>query len=126
MSCKILVVDDEEQVRGMLCELLERQNYSVRSVSSGIAAVDTVAKEDFDLVILDIKLADASGLDVLKKIKENKPGAAVVMITGFGYDEELVKESRRLGAFGYISKNASIPEIISSVKTYLSKINRKE
>lgn len=120
MSCKVLVVDDEAQVRVLFSDLLKKEKCTVTSVSYGEEAVDLIGKEDFDLVLLDIKLLGISGFEALKKIKELKPGLNVVMVTGFGYDNELVAKAKDLGCTGYIGKNMPIAEIMKNIKPFLT------
>ena len=60
-----------------------------------------------------------SGLETLKLIKESKPGSVVVMITGFGYDDDLIAKSKEYGCAGYIGKNMPISQILSSFKLFI-------
>lgn len=119
MPCKVLVVDDEEQVRGLFCDLLKRQNCSVQSASSGEEAIEIIGKEDFNLVLLDIKLTGMSGFQALKKIKELRPSVIAVMITGFGYNEDFVAKAKECGSSGYVGKNMPTSEIVGVLKYYI-------
>jgi DNA-binding response OmpR family regulator len=125
MAGKILVVDDEAPVREMINDLLKKENYQVSSVATGEEAIETINKEDFEAVLLDVKLTGMSGLETLKRIKEKKPDTIVIMITGFGYDEELVTKSNELGCSGYIGKNAAISQIISCFKEFIKSAKEK-
>lgn len=119
MNYKVLVVDDEEPVKKLLEDLLTREKCAVKTVSTGEEAIALVEKENFDIVLLDIKLPGISGLEALKKIKELSPNLAVIMITGFGYDEELISKCKEYGCSGYIGKNMPISQMISNFKSYL-------
>jgi len=125
MASKILIVDDEAAVRDMLSDLLKKEKYRVHAVGSGEEALEIIGKEDFDAVLLDVKLSGMSGLETLKKIKEKRPDTAVIMITGFGYDEELVVKSNELGCCGYIGKNAAISQIICCFKDFIKRAKEK-
>ncbi|MCX5695368.1 MAG: response regulator [Candidatus Omnitrophica bacterium] len=125
MAGKILVVDDEAPVREMINDLLKKENYQVCSVATGEEALESVNKEDFEAVLLDVKLTGMSGLETLKRIKEKRPDTIVIMITGFGYDEELVTKSNELGCSGYIGKNAAISQIISCFKEFIKAAKEK-
>ena len=125
MPHKILVVDDEAPVREMLNDLLKKEKYRVNTVASGEEALEEIVKEDFEAILLDVKLGGMGGLETLKKIKELKPESIVIMITGFGYDEELVTKSNEYGCCGYIAKNASIPQIISCFKSFIKEAKEK-
>jgi two-component system response regulator (stage 0 sporulation protein F) len=125
MAYKVLVVDDEAPVRDLFSDLLKKEKCTVKCVASGEEALDAIDKEDFDIVLLDIKLIGMSGLEALKKIKEVKPDLIVIMITGFGYDEDLIAKSRDFGCSGYIGKNMPISQIISSFKLFAKTAKEK-
>ena len=125
MSGKILVVDDEAPVRDMFRELLKKHNYHIHSVATGEEALEAIAKENFEAVLLDVKLTGMSGLETLKEIKARKPETIVIMITGFGYDEELIAKSNEYGCSGYIGKNASIAQIIHCFKSFIKEAKEK-
>ena len=125
MPSKILLVDDEAPVRDMFKDLLKKHDYQVYPVATGEEALEAIAKEDFEAVLLDVKLTGISGLETLKIIKERKPNLTVIMITGFGYDEELVAKSNEYGCSGYIGKNAPISQIISCFKDFIKGAKEK-
>lgn len=125
MSYKVLVVDDEAPVRELFEELLKKENCAARCVASGEEALDLVSKEDFDVVLLDIKLSGMNGLDTLKKIKEIKPNLIVIMLTGFGYVEELIDMAIEYGSAGYIGKNLPVPEIMKNFKLFAQTAREK-
>ncbi len=125
MTYKVLIVDDEPAVRDLFIDLFKKENYEVKGVSSGEEALSLVEKEDFDAVLLDIKLKGMSGLEALKRIKDAKQSIVVIMITGFGYDEELLSKSREYGCSGYIGKNMPISQIISSFKLFIKSAKEK-
>jgi DNA-binding NtrC family response regulator len=125
MSYKVLVVDDETPVRDLFHDLLKREGCEVRTSSSAEEALTIIPSEVFDIVLLDIKLAGMSGLEALKKIKDMKPDLGVIMITGFGYDEQLIAKSRELGCSGYIGKNMPISQIMSNFRLFAQKIKPK-
>jgi len=118
MSYKVLVVDDEAPVRSLFDDLLKKEKYIVKTADSGEEALEAIGKEDFDVVLMDIKLGGISGLEALKKIKDIKPATTVIMITGFGYDEDLINKSKELGCSGYIGKNMPISQIMSNFKLF--------
>ncbi|RJP28696.1 MAG: response regulator [Candidatus Omnitrophota bacterium] len=125
MSYKVLVVDDEAPVRELFHDLLVKEGCNVKVCASGEEALELVNGEDFDVILLDIKLSGMNGLEALKKIKDIKPKAIVIMITGFGYDEELINKSKQLGCSGYIGKNMPISQIISNFKLFTKSATEK-
>jgi CheY-like chemotaxis protein len=100
---RILVVDDDPVV-GLSCKrILGGEGYTVFTVEDGHSAVEKLSKEEFDLVITDIRLPDVYGLTVIQEAKTIQPKADVVVITGYPTLED-AKESIRLGAFEYLEK----------------------
>jgi len=116
---KVLVVDDEAPIRELFNDLLKKENCTVKSVATGEDAIKKINEEDFDVMLLDIKLPGISGLETLKQVKAAKPNLVVIMITGFGYDDDLIKKSQELGCSGYIGKNLPIPQMINSFRLFL-------
>ncbi len=99
----ILIVDDEEFIRLNLKRIYSEEPYRVFLENRGASALKTAEEEDIDLALLDLNLPDMSGIDVLKQIKEIKPGLLVIMITGYASVESAV-EALKLGAYDYIKK----------------------
>ena len=118
---RILLVDDEESLRLTFEMLLKRAGYeSVTGVSSFDEAIDVVKQEDFDLIISDIVLQGASGIDLLRQIKEMGHTCPVVMITGYP-NIETAAEAVRLGAFDYVPKPVKKDELLKVVALALEK-----
>lgn len=125
MHYKILVVDDEASIRGLLEELFKKEDCSTVCCGSGEEALAVLKKETFDIVLLDIKLPEMSGLDVLKEIRREYGNLPVVMITGFGFDEELIDKSKEFGCCGYIGKNMPVAQIIITFKQFMKEAKEK-
>ena len=100
---KILVIDDEPIVRTSCIRSLSPEGYEVKLASSGKEALELLENEPFNLVLLDLKMPDMDGIEVLKKIKDTWPDTKVVMITGYSTVETAVK-TLKLGAFSYLEK----------------------
>ena len=114
---KILIVDDEENIRSLLDSFLSSQGYQIRLAKDGDEALQMVKKEIPDLVFLDIKLPGKNGVEVLRMIREFDSNISVVMISG-NATEDTAKETLNLGAFDYIKKPVDldkVSEIISCV-----------
>jgi CheY-like chemotaxis protein len=116
MLYKILIVDDEPAVRELFEDLFKGENCSSVSCATGEETLELLKKDKFDVVLLDIKLPDMNGLEVLKNIRDIHKTLPVVMITGFGYDEELIAKSKQFGCSGYIGKNMPVAQIIATFK----------
>ena len=87
--------------------------------------MEILKKESFDVVLLDIKLPGMSGLEVLKNIREKNKNLPVVMITGFGFDEELIAKTKEFGCSGYIGKNMPVSQIIITFKEFVKKAKER-
>ncbi|TRZ94001.1 response regulator [bacterium] len=126
MSHKVLLVDDEAAVRDLFNDLLKKEKYSVKCIATGEEALELIKNENFDVVLLDIKLTGMNGVEVLQKIKEIKPDTVVIMITGFGYDEDLIAKTREFGCSGYLGKNMPISQIMSNFKLFIKTVEDKK
>ncbi len=121
LTDRILLVDDEESLRLTFEMLLKRAGYgSVTGVSSFEEAIAAVEQENFDLIISDIVLQGASGIDLLRQVKEMGKTCPVVMITGYP-NIETAAEAVRLGAFDYVPKPVKKDELLKIVALALEK-----
>src|SRR4051812_35470195 len=98
MTPRLLIVEDEEGLRKIMHIQLERENYETRSVASFEEAVPILEKLPHDLVITDLSLPGASGMDLLKRVREIDPKTAVIMMTAFATVETAV-EAMKQGAY---------------------------
>jgi DNA-binding NtrC family response regulator len=101
--CRVLIVDDELIMRESLAGWLDRDGHDVATAGSGEAALALCAEKRFDILLLDIKMAGISGLEVLRRLKESDPDVAVVMITAYGSISSAI-EAMKNGAFDYLLK----------------------
>jgi DNA-binding NtrC family response regulator len=101
---KIFIVDDDKTIRTFLETFLKKKGFEyVQTFGNGQDALNAIEKEEVRLVLLDVKLPDIDGVDVLRRIKKINKDIAVIMITGFP-DEEKAKEAISAGAYDYIIK----------------------
>lgn len=100
---QVLVVDDESKIQAFLAEALRRKGLTVRTAGTGEEAIELLAKAPADVVFLDLRLPDMSGLEVLKRVKDICPEARVVIITGMD-SADTRSEAEAYGAFGYVAK----------------------
>lgn len=110
MKKKILIVDDEESVRYSFKRFLTDPQIQVVEAQNGAEAMVKFRKNAFDLIVLDVRLPDISGLEVLSQMKSLDPKAVVIVITAFG-TTEIAIEAIKLGAYDYILKPFEIPEV---------------
>ena len=116
----ILVVDDEKNIRFLITKCLEDAGYGVVTASDGESALKIIGEESFTIVLLDIKLPDIDGLQVLEKIKVLVPEQRVIMITAHGTIETAV-EAMKLGAIDYLQKPFTPEELRAAVTHNISK-----
>ncbi|MCW5828911.1 MAG: sigma-54-dependent Fis family transcriptional regulator [Deltaproteobacteria bacterium] len=112
---RILVVDDEENIRIMLGAVLKKQGYEVDAVANGADALDALRKRPYDLIISDFRMPQMDGLEMLRRIRDERIRATVIMITAYGGNDQM-NEAMRLGAHDYISKPFRAEEILLVVK----------
>jgi len=118
MKAKILVVDDEEGLRESLSQILRLEDYQVQAVDSGEAAVDVLQKEDFDLVLLDLKMPGMDGTEVMMYTRQHAPDTDVIFLTAHGSLESAI-DAIRFDVHDYIRKPASTREILTSINRAL-------
>jgi len=118
----ILVVDDEPEMRAALSHSLSRSGYSVESASSGFEALEKVKKDEFGIIITDIKMPEMSGMQVLEQVKKISPHIPVIIMTAFGTINNAV-EAMKEGASDYIIKPFSSEILDETVKKVFEKLN---
>ncbi len=106
----ILLVDDDDTFRSVMAGELERMRYRVRTAASGKEALQRLEEHNPDVILLDLRLPDLSGLDVLAQAREKGTEAEVIMLTGHGSIDTAI-ESVRKGAFDYLSKPCPLDEL---------------
>jgi two-component system, NtrC family, response regulator AtoC len=122
---KVLIVDDEDLIRWSLRQKITNWGYQVSEAPTGQAAIDLVEKEEPDLVLLDIRLPDLNGLDVLRSIKEKRPAVVVIMMTAYGVLEEAVT-ALRLGAYDFVAKPLNFDELSVTVGNALEAVKLRQ
>src|SRR3989338_4430155 len=115
----VLVVDDEKSMRELLAITLERQGYEVSVAEDGEVAIEAVRRDGFDVIITDLRMPNADGLQVLRAAKEHTPETVVIVITAVGSTETAV-EAMKLGAYDYITKPFKLDELKIIIKNALS------
>lgn len=111
---RILVVDDERNIRFSLHRALSKAGYAVSVASSGEEAIALLEQEHFALVLTDIKMPGMDGLMVMRRAKEIAPDTAIILLTGYAALESAV-EALRQGAMDYLIKPCSIREVLISI-----------
>ncbi len=116
MKAKILVVDDEKEIRDILRSFFEKEGYEVKEAQCGYDACAFVRREEVDIMILDVGLPGISGLEILKSIRQLGRDIPVIVLTGHNNFETTV-EAMRNGAFDFVTKPFKLDELLLKVKT---------
>jgi len=117
---KILLIEDEEPIRRVLIRILEEENkdYEITECEDGKLGFDRLKKEDFDLVLCDIKMPKMDGIEVLQKARESSVNVPFIMLTGHGNVSTAV-EAMKLGAHDFISKPPDLNRLLTAVRNAL-------
>lgn len=121
---RILIIEDESAIRRVLIKILSEENesYSVEGAEDGQKGLEAIKKNDFDLVLCDIKMPRMDGVEVLEAARKLKPETPFIMISGHG-DLDTAVNTMRMGAFDYISKPPDLNRLLTTVRNAL---DRKE
>ncbi|MBE99448.1 sigma-54 dependent transcriptional regulator [Flavobacterium coralii] len=119
---KILIIEDEAAIRRVLGKILteESNTYTVEEAEDGLAGLEKIKNEDYDLVLCDIKMPKMDGVEVLEAVKKIKTETPMVMISGHG-DLETAIQTMRLGAYDYISKPPDLNRLLNTVRNALDR-----
>ena len=120
----ILLIEDEKNQRILLKKLLEKENYMVAEAENGKAAIEMFTDEDFDLVLLDQRLPDITGIDVLKNLKGLNPITPVIILTAYANVKDAVNAMKE-GAFHYLTKPVELDELLLVLKKAQENLNLK-
>lgn len=122
---KVLIIDDERPIRNSLKEILEYEKLTVKEATNGIEGLDVLSKNDFDLILCDIKMPGMDGIELLSKIQEEKPEIPVIMISGHGNVETAV-DALKKGAYDFIEKPIELNRLLVTVRNALDRANLVE
>lgn len=125
MKTRVLVVDDEEQFVEALSERLAIRNYEITTSLNGEDALEKIRQYNFDVVILDVAMPGADGIDVLREIKKIKPLTEVIMLTGHGTMETAIEGMKR-GAFDFLMKPCDTEELDTKIKRAFARKDEHE
>jgi DNA-binding NtrC family response regulator len=121
----ILLVDDDDAFRHVLSGELQRLGFDVAAAASGEEALRSAAAREPDVVLLDLRLPGADGVDILRALREKTPGADVIMLTGHGSIATAI-EAIRAGAFDYVAKPCPLDELEVRIRRALERQSLKK
>jgi DNA-binding NtrC family response regulator len=113
-ALRVLFVDDEEELVSTVVERLGLRGLEATGATSGREALDRVAAQPFDVVVLDVRMPGLGGLDVIKRLKQSHPDLEVILLSGHGAPED-VEVGLHLGAFDYLQKPVDLEDLVAIV-----------
>lgn len=116
---KLLIVDDESDIREFARNFFRKRQIEVSIASGGRQALDLIARESPNLVLLDVRMEEMTGIEVLRELRRVNPSVKVIMVSGVE-DEETIKEANALGVIGYIHKPFILEELEKIVLAQLN------
>jgi len=112
---KLLLIDDEVGYVNVLSNRLSKRNFDVGKATSGSEAFQILRQSDFDVAVLDLKMEDMDGIEILKILKKMAPELVVIMLTGHG-SAEAAREGIKEGAYDYLTKPCELDELILKIQ----------
>ena len=116
---RLLLVDDEVGYLDVLAKRLTHRGFAVTTASSGAEAIRALRKWEFDLAVVDLKMEDMDGIEVLKVLKKMDPALQVIILTGHG-SERAARDGLAHGAFDYLIKPIGLDPLIARIRAALS------
>ncbi len=117
---RILVVDDEQVIREILADFLSMEGFWVRTAEDGRAALVELSRNQYDLVLSDLKMPNMGGLELLRAISEHTPNVITIIMTGFGTVETAI-DAMKKGAYDYILKPFKVEEVVHTIRRGLER-----
>ncbi|OQX26732.1 MAG: two-component system response regulator [Desulfobacteraceae bacterium IS3] len=111
---RLLLVDDEKGYINVLSNRLSKRGIDVSKANSGSQGIQILRNKDFDVAVLDLKMEDMDGIEVLKIFKKMDPELEVIMLTGHG-SERAAKQGIEFGAFDYLTKPCEFDELLAKI-----------
>lgn len=111
---RVLLVDDEVGYLEVLSKRLGKRNHDVTTANSGQQAIQLLRRNDFDVAVVDLKMTDMDGIDVLKIFKKMDPDLSVIILTGHG-SEQAAREGIEKGAFDYLTKPCDLESLLDII-----------
>jgi len=122
---RVLLVDDEVGYLDVLSKRLRLRGFEVVTASSGAAAIRSLRQRDFDAAVLDLKMEDMDGIEVLKVLKKMLPSLQVIMLTGHG-SERAARDGLALGAYDYLIKPIGLDLLVGTIRSAVASVGESE
>lgn len=119
-TSKILIVDDEERFRTTMCKLLRARGYDAHTAGGGHEAIGKIAEEEWDVMILDMKMPEMSGVQVLSEVRKLDSSVEVIVLTGYA-SLDTVQEVMKFGAYDYLLKPYHTEDLLEKIENALDR-----
>ncbi len=119
-SIRILVIDDDENIRKVLTTILEDEGYTVESVGTAKKAIERTRRRFYNLVLIDVRLPDMEGIELLTRMKDTTPRMRKIIVTGYPTLQNAVEAVNR-GADAYVIKPFDVKKVLNTIKEELRK-----
>jgi DNA-binding NtrC family response regulator len=119
-TARILVIDDDENIRKVLVTILEDEGYSVESVDTGRKAIEKTRRNFYNLALIDVRLPDMEGIELLTRMKDTTPKMRKIVITGYPTLQNAV-EAVNKGADAYVLKPFDVEKVLTKIKEQLKR-----
>jgi DNA-binding NtrC family response regulator len=124
-TIRILIIDDDENIRKVLTTILEDEGYDVESVDTAKKAIERTRRKFYNLALIDIRLPDMEGIELLTKMKNTTPKIRKIIITGYPTLQNAVEAVNR-GADAYIMKPFDMEKVLEEIKDQLKKQQKEK
>lgn len=114
-NIRVLLVDDEEGYLNVLSKRMARRHLEVTTAASGGMAIQILRQQDFDVALVDLKMQDMDGIELLRIFKKMVPGLAVIIVTGHG-SETAAREGLAYGAYDYLTKPCELDDLLDKIR----------
>jgi len=119
-TARILIIDDDEDIRKVLATILEEEGYTVETAETARMAIEKTGREFYNLALIDIRLPDMEGIELLTKMRPTTPRMRKIIVTGFPTMQNAVDAVNR-GADGYILKPFNVKKVLRIIEEQLKK-----
>jgi CheY-like chemotaxis protein len=119
MKKHVVIVDDEPDIRDVLCQALQAKGYRVTAAEAGHEALRIIKSDPPDLLVSDLQMEDADGLELIGEIKQLLPNLPVILLTGMIFDPDVIRETISKKVSCYLDKTSSLQKVMSEVQRLL-------
>ena len=110
----ILIIDDDIKILSIIEKQLRNQNFNLEMINDPVVALQKIFQKEYDLIICDIRMEPISGLEIIKKVRENRPGLPVIILTAYP-DDQIKNKASNIGSSDFLVKPVRRDELIKAI-----------